>query len=304
MDEFIAKIKRDLVKSGFPLQLRVGQLLPPSGFVALFSQFYLDLDEDKGREIDVTGHKRWLVINGRTFYSISLSASLTIECKTTEQRPWVFYTVPSTPRVRLLRDSLLVSAKPDIFRPTGRYLGLVRMQKFLADHHHHRKVTQVAVAFQEPFVNRDRGAIYQALLQASKAAEFYTSLARDSMSNQSVALIFPIVVFSGQLFSAEFKGDDLDLAPTDHVVCQLAYRSRHYDRTYLVDVVTPEYLPRLLDQIRAFVDRLARQIAEAPHSAKTVQSFGLTPHKGVHRRGRLRKAAEDGTEVIIGTVAS
>lgn len=225
MDELITKVKRDLLKSGFPLQLQAGHLLPSSGFTPLYSQYYLDVDEDKGREIDVVGQKRWLVINSRTFFSINLSARLAIECKTSN-RPWVFYTVPSSPAVGVLRYAQLICAKPDIFRTMGRYLGLVPMHKFFPENHHHSKVAEVAVAFQEPFAsNQDRDPIFQALIQAAKAAEFYHSLANDKMGNQSVALIYPIVVFSGQLVSATFEDNDLTLNPTDHLVCQFAYRS-------------------------------------------------------------------------------
>lgn len=271
-----------------------------SDLLPAYSQYYLDLDEGKGREIDVTGDKRWLVINGRTFYSINMSATLTVECKTSS-RPWVFYNVPVSANTRLLRDALLICSKPDIFKTVGRYLGLVRMQKFLQEHHHHSKITELAVAFQEPFTNnQNRDPIFQSLLQTTKASEFHNSLAQERMSNQSVALTYPIVVFSGQLFSANLDDDNLTLAPSEHIVCQFAYRSSHYDRHYLVDVVTPDYLPLLMEQIRGSVDKLNGMIAEAPHAPKTVESFGLIPRSGVYRSGRIRKSEDAGVEVIVG----
>ena len=193
----------------------------------------------------------------------------------------------------------MIRAKPDIFRTKGRYLGLVRLQRFLEDHHHHSGIKEIAVAFQEPFGSRDRDPIYAALLQAAKAAEFRISL-QSNQANQSVALSFPVVVFSGDLFRACVSDDDVTVEPVDHLVCQFAYRSRHYDRTYLIDVVTQDRLPVLAAAIRAVVDELATLIANAQHSTKTVQSFGLSPRKGVNRRGRIRRAVDDGVEVVIG----
>ena len=81
--EYLEKIRQNLTASGFPLQLRVGSMLDLAGFSPLYSQHYVDLDGDKGREIDVIGQRRWLVINGKTYYSLNLSANLVVECRGT-----------------------------------------------------------------------------------------------------------------------------------------------------------------------------------------------------------------------------
>lgn len=94
-------IWEDIEKSGLPLEIDVASILESSGCDVSASQYYVDYDEGKGRQIDALATATTGI--GSKNYELLIVVHFTIECKKLPGNAWVFFpsheapaSVPST----------------------------------------------------------------------------------------------------------------------------------------------------------------------------------------------------------------
>lgn len=88
------KILEKIDETGFPLELRVSKFLHDNNYIVANNIYYVDLDEGKGREIDIRAHKNYVIEDkGLQHYCRN---SFYIECKKSKNKPWVIFTSPQT----------------------------------------------------------------------------------------------------------------------------------------------------------------------------------------------------------------
>ena len=85
----ISKIKAAIQKTGFPAELTICAKLLSLGIKPYQSQYYIDKDENKAREIDIVAGCGWNFTLGAT--TLYLIRALVIEVKKST-RPWVIFT--------------------------------------------------------------------------------------------------------------------------------------------------------------------------------------------------------------------
>ena len=90
MDIFENKIKKDIEKSGLPLEIDVNYILNQKGWNVRNQVSFFDQTENKHRPIDIMASK---LIEVKSPGLDRLNVTLIIECKKSV-KPWVFYTVP------------------------------------------------------------------------------------------------------------------------------------------------------------------------------------------------------------------
>jgi len=79
------RINKWLSEQGYPLEMQVARAFQDEGFSVSTSEYYLDPDENKPREIDVLASLQE-VINGVIFQLV-----YTVECKSSKKNPWVCF---------------------------------------------------------------------------------------------------------------------------------------------------------------------------------------------------------------------
>lgn len=82
------KIKEELKKSGYPLEVEVTLALESSEWNVLNQEGYIDPETKKWRTIDILATKS-IELSGSVYKRLHLS--LAIECKKIEGKPWVFW---------------------------------------------------------------------------------------------------------------------------------------------------------------------------------------------------------------------
>ncbi len=80
-DKLINKIKKGLIKSGFPLEMKVSKILKNNGWNHSMCNYYLDFESNVYREYDIHAEKR---ING-------IDVMLFIECKKSDDKQVILY---------------------------------------------------------------------------------------------------------------------------------------------------------------------------------------------------------------------
>lgn len=86
------KVRKFLAKHGYPLEMQVASRLQAAGYGIAHSEFYVDLETRKSREIDLVGQKNVMAASGR----IQLSLQLVIECKFSRGHPWIVFSEQGT----------------------------------------------------------------------------------------------------------------------------------------------------------------------------------------------------------------
>jgi hypothetical protein len=79
--ELLNKVKDGLIKSGFPLELRMAKIIEEKGWNYTIASHYLDFETNKLRESDIIADK---IINGTEIY-------LMIECKKSDDKQLILY---------------------------------------------------------------------------------------------------------------------------------------------------------------------------------------------------------------------
>ena len=88
-------IKKEIERSGFPLEMEISSILKEDGWEVLPSSPYLDKDEGKWREIDVKAYKSASEASQDTSIKpYRLTLALIIECKKSDEFAWVFFPQP------------------------------------------------------------------------------------------------------------------------------------------------------------------------------------------------------------------
>ena len=88
----ISYIRKEVERSGFPLEFEVASVLKEHGWEVLPSSPYWDLDEGQWRETDMKAYKSLPVPPaGDSANPYTVTLALIVECKRTEEHAWVFF---------------------------------------------------------------------------------------------------------------------------------------------------------------------------------------------------------------------
>jgi hypothetical protein len=85
MDEKEKRIRNWILKNGYPFEMQIARLFQKNGFKISQSVLYRDIDTNKYREIDILAYHN-KVVNG-----VSFSFSFVIECKKSNDKPWIVF---------------------------------------------------------------------------------------------------------------------------------------------------------------------------------------------------------------------
>ena len=251
------KILTEISKTGFPLELRVSNYLHKNDYLVANNIYYVDLDEGKGRELDIRALKNYEIKKEKnTFYCRNWYF---IECKKSKKKPWVFFTSPQTPYdVDLFR----LGCKGSMYSPTEGWHVPEIMSK-LHKIHPFINATNFGRSYMEAFKDFESGkAILNSLVSSAKSvamAKFKES------ENTSIGInhYYPIVVFEGDLYEAYLDNDEIFLRESNIIYVSFFYQSPKYeDGKYIIPVVKEKYLPQLiasLDDVLGFIGDKAKE---------------------------------------------
>lgn len=90
-----SNLLEDILKTGYPFEMEITSRMQKEDWKVLNGLYYIDKDEQKGREIDVIAQ----IHKSETFASkltLQVGFSMIIEVKKSEDKPWVFFTSESS----------------------------------------------------------------------------------------------------------------------------------------------------------------------------------------------------------------
>jgi hypothetical protein len=252
------KLLKDLKETGFPLEMEISKHLQTENWSVTNGSYYIDKDENKGREIDIIARVHR---SAEVYKELSLEVvfSLIMEIKKSEQHPWVFFTSPINGPV----ENLI----PKKYQFSGFSTEPHRINRVL------RKNTikikeRVGRSFYQGFTkNGGRDDIYKALSGVTKATQHFidTSTAKGDTSGDRLLHSFePVIVIQGKLFEAFLQRGELILEESNYIQTFFNYLSPNYSTNSrnIIHVITKEYLHEFITEHKESLNSFFEDLRE------------------------------------------
>ena len=195
--DIVAKIREWLDKQGYPLEMRVASCFRDAGFDVTQAHFYSDPETGTQREIDVVA--RFPEITG------GLKLTFTIECKKSNDKPWLLFTSPTTLEGRNVLFTYSVNSASAREILVEKFMDFQGGEQALLDIPWMRKSGQIGYGITQAFTNSE-DATFKASTGALKAAIAQKlACAEDSWS--PFVFSFPVIVVDAPLFQCSLQED-------------------------------------------------------------------------------------------------
>ena len=263
MTDFGPKIADWLNTQGYPLEMEVAKTFRSDGFDTTQSAYYVDAESGESREMDVVAQK------ASNIGGILLRSSIVVECKKTDDKPWVLLSTghdglpPATSvsqRVSSLGGDKALSvlmnygevAQSPLFK-MGDCCGYA-LARALAD------------------AKDNSDPAYKALMAVSSAARsmalYSDKLDKDrkvvGVNPQYAHVVFPVLVISGSLWRGSLNESTHKIDVTQLACGTLVWRNRlHRHHHTIVHIVTREYLASFVNGA-AETWRQVKAVSEGP----------------------------------------
>ena len=260
----INHLKREIMKTGFPLEIEVSSILEKKWDVVNTAS-YFDEDEKTMRSIDIAATK--------SFNDIAphfLEVNLDIECKKDENFAWVFFTRPFEFDWEEHMDGQYL----DELQICSKNLEMTQLWEILFKSPlHYAKVKRVAIAF-DAFYLQGKKTSYRTkkneIFEAENQLKKYILYKNEQDMRLSYPPLYrfvvhlPCMVFDGKLFEAIAKERDITLKESNWITLITSSRTPYstYPRNYLIDVVEKSYFKKFLRMINKDFRTLKETIKE------------------------------------------
>lgn len=176
-------------KTGFILEMEVSEIFKKQGYEIIVNDYFFDYDENKKREIDIIASKR---IN-------EIDVIFIIECKQSLLEDWIF--VCSDKRPRRYYNYLKHLPEVQTIKEAKLFNHLHTLNQKIP-------LAQNSIIRQQTNGKRsDSKDIYECVRKLPKIVvdKVYSTYKDTSKTNRNI--IFPITIFSGQIFTAEYNNN-------------------------------------------------------------------------------------------------
>ncbi|EFK36257.1 Uncharacterised protein [Chryseobacterium gleum] len=263
-------ILKAINESGYLFEQEIGFVIEKFGFNIQTNSAFKDSEEERSRELDVTGYKRF-------FYDeknkISIGIRILCECKN-NKNPFVFIT-----RNKGKIDKNY--SPPNFLYPAAEYMVPVDGQKnsfYRKDGFMYYNINEIfpysikdykAVQFcklvqKNKEWNAFHDGIYDSILMPlSKSLDYYKNkdIAIRSETWKNYIIYFPIVVLNSKIFSIDSHIDKSKVNEIGYISFTREIESKKQNNKYLIDFISKEFLEEYLEShVNDFAEKFKENI--------------------------------------------
>lgn len=258
-DNLKTRLLRQLEETGYPVELKVGNILSSHGWNVEHNRYYIDEDEQKGREIDIWAHTNAY----STEHKVAVWLGLICEVKQSRRHPWV---VLSTRRI-----PIETAGWGRMHYTEGKVDSTLLSFEQIESKSTTSQFTRIGRSYYEGFKSADaKSVIFEALTTVVKASEHWLKINREASNNETsynlgfrdITFVDPLIILDGLLYEAYLDDDNcLGLNEIRHIPVSFGYLSKAYGGSnYLVEIVTISELPSLLSKKRKWIEDMKGSI--------------------------------------------
>ncbi len=280
MTEKIGKIKESILKSGFPFQMQICDILSKRGYDVTNGIYFYDSDMKIARELDIEAtfpDKFTETSNSMDRETWSFNPLIIAECKKSEKYNWIFF--DSNP----INSWIQLGHSIDQFSVRGSYSNSVIGNIFheLDEDLHYcfpKYITNAYLSIRLDGNESGKNEILDATSKLIKFINFVFSDLKNSFiedkERKDALFFYPIVVFAGDLYFASFN-NELVVEPVSHLVYETNYFSTLTGELVpiYIDIVRKDGLPELLSTIEKEVSAIVEVLKSAVLQEKLEKIF-------------------------------
>jgi hypothetical protein len=264
------KIKEGLIKSGFPLEMKIGSTLDKNQWANSIGSLYKDFETDKMREIDLSADKS---LNG-------FAVHLNIACKKSTEKQIILYS-PQANRLRHPFFDMYLKAFPSLNWSEEKKKGYSSKRIFSAfqDLHFFNSIPlsnkliiskgNVITEDNIKFLSDFNGLVKNSIISGS-----------DGYIDTSFRIIYLyVLVFDGHIFNLSRSGnEDFDLQETEYgkllyepilkfsgndhnsIPEDLSETAVKFGSRYVIEVMTPSYFEKYLQNVETTFNKMDKSL--------------------------------------------
>jgi transposase len=232
-----------LKKQGYPLEMKVAQEFSKGDFIVTQSNYYIDSDSEKSREIDIVS--ALIYTNGKR----KIYIYFIIECKNNLSKPWVCL---SSNKHTLSNKNLIIQ------RPATS--NAKELLEFLSDKSTKdiKKVFCYSPSFSYNIIQsfeNESDVVYSALMSVVKAIK-YRIKKNESSNSDDIEIFFPMIVTGGKLFNC-YSNEENQLEVTEIESTTLAWRNSLLSNVNtIIEIHTIPSLQSRLNGLKKAIDKM------------------------------------------------
>jgi hypothetical protein len=249
-DDLIKKIKEEVLKTGFPLELRIADFLNRNKYYVAHSLYYIDEDENKSREVDLRALKK-LGFRGedknKEDREFLVNHCFFIECKKSKN-PWVFlcstrnaYDVGCNEMPSVSKKNFIEKENLDILQskhPFSNYSLMGRSYFELG--------------------KKNNENIFKAITTTVKATLYSIEQGFPFLSSTSICYYYPIVILEGRLFQGILNGNQIEVEEVNSVLLSFLYESnKRKNSRFAIPIITESEVPSFFKKMDNTLDFLS-----------------------------------------------
>jgi hypothetical protein len=241
-EEYIKKIKSNILKGGFPTELEVAHIFNKRNWRVNHNTYFIDKDENKSREIDLISD---LLFQHRTEGKYTeYTFKLIVEIKQEKTKPWVLFTSKTTKFEKLLMPTASFEREYSNCDWNTLSNSIYENSPKVKD--------RIGRSFTEGF-SSGKDKIFNSLCNVTKALLFAKErIYKNKSDDRMITLIEPLIVIKGDLLEAfiDDKGE-LQVIEKEHIQFSFNYLSENYEEKaigHIINVVKYEHLDIFLSE--------------------------------------------------------
>ncbi len=263
--DLIKKIKKGLIKAGFPLELKMAKILKDNEWTYSLGHHYLDFETGKNREFDISAEKR---VN-------DIEVHLLIECKKSENTQLILYTPQKRNALKSLFFSTWFKAFPSLawkkdspFNQKDVGKAFSGLNLFSGEYFFSKNV----IFTKGDKVNQDNTSFFSSLNGIVKRG---IHIASDGYIETGFRTIFfYVVVYDGIMLQlSPSDEDDFNLAEIEYGQLEFEYRFKvlshlwdqfgngiqKFGQKNIIEVMQPQYLEKYLINISESISSINKE---------------------------------------------
>ncbi|WP_418026473.1 hypothetical protein [Paenibacillus sp. JJ1722] len=187
----------------------------------------------------------------KTNQDIYVRNVLVIECKKSDNKPWVFL----ESEVDEYDDQDLEELFVWNFENTKPF-GLISTN-YIKEVHPFKSYDYRARSFFEAFKGSETGeTIFKALTAAVKASLYYGK----DKTKDDICIYYPMVIFDGRMFQAILDdADKINVSEINSVLFTFKYKSLNYERTFTIPILRENYVEEFLEKLEQSLEVATKQ---------------------------------------------
>ena len=254
-EDYKKKILNEINKSGFPIELNVIEKLRRNNYLTFPNLTFIDEQKDL-HEIDVLA----MLVGGDKHWKYGMiGVSLIIECKQSQEKPWVFFEEVYDPitAIGLVSKLSCVSDLAVDYPVNSLLLGSANSS---LHKHHYKQNIPISRTFFEAFKKQDyKSDIYKAITSVWYAHTYFKEwfLSSDKTTKEDKmkrsTIIHPIIILEGDLIVAKKTKDSFSLNFVNHLFLRTIDNITNANTSFfqtdneiIIDVIKHSYLSSYL----------------------------------------------------------